>query len=77
MAKAPTVYEIVIEGHLASHRLRQFEGLAVVYQPNGETMISGPLPDQAALYGLLIWLRDMGAVLMSVRHLESGEGTHS
>ncbi len=72
--KAPTVYEIVIQDHLAACRLQQFEGLAVTHHPSGETRLVGPLPDQAALYGLLNWLRDLGASLVSVRRLEGSEG---
>ena len=70
LAKESVVYEIVIEGHLASHRLQQFEGLEVTHQSNGETLIAGPVPDQAALYGLLNWLRDLGVVLISVERLK-------
>lgn len=70
LAKEPAVYEIVIEGHLAPHRLQQFEGLEVTYQSNGETLITGPIHDQAALYGLLNWLRNLGVVLISVERLK-------
>lgn len=76
MAKEPTAYEIVVESHLASRRFQQFEGLAVTHQPNGETRLVGLMPDQAALYGLLNWLRDLGASLVSVKRLESIEGTY-
>jgi hypothetical protein len=75
LAKESAVYEIVIQGHLAPHRLQQFESLAVTHQPSGETRLVGSMPDQAALYGLLNWLRDLGAPLISVRRLDSGEGT--
>ena len=71
-----TVYEVIIQGHLASRRFQQFEDLAVTHQPNGETRLVGSMPDQAALYGLLNWLRDLGASLISVRRLDSGEGSH-
>jgi hypothetical protein len=72
-----TIYEIRIEGHLAPRRFQQFEDLKVTHQPNGETHLVGPIPDQAALYGLLNWLRDLGAALVSVKRLESIEGTHN
>ncbi len=65
-----TFYEITIQGHLAPRRFWQFEDLVVTYSPNGEMRLVGPMPDQAALYGLLIWLYDVGAVLISVRRLE-------
>jgi hypothetical protein len=70
VAKEPVVYEIVIEGHLASQRLQQFEGMAMTHQPDGETTIVGPLPDQTAL---LNWLHDLGTALVSVRRLEKPE----
>jgi len=69
-AKESAVYEIMIEGHLAPHRVQQFEGLEVTHQSNGETSITGPIPDQSALLGLLNWLHDLGAVLVSVRRLK-------
>jgi hypothetical protein len=74
LAKESAVCEIVIEGHLAPRRLQQFEGLEVTHQSNGETLITGPIPDQAALYSLLNWLRGLGGVLISVVWLKhSGE----
>jgi hypothetical protein len=75
VAKESAVYEIVILGHLAPNRLRQFESLEVTHQSNGETTITGPILDQAALYGLLNWLRNLGVALISVKRLESVEGT--
>lgn len=81
MNEAPSSYEIRIQGHLAPRRLRWFEGLAVRQEPNGETVIVGPVRDQSALYGLLNWLHNIGAVLLSVRRLEGADmseedGTH-
>lgn len=72
-----TIYEIRIEGHLAPRRFQQFQDLVVTHQRNGETRLVGPMPDQAALYGLLNWLRDLGASLVSVKRLESIEGAHN
>ncbi|MBN1875077.1 MAG: hypothetical protein JXA33_12665 [Anaerolineae bacterium] len=63
-------YEIVIQGHLALHRFRQFENLTVIYDTSGETVLTWPIPDQSALLGLLNWLHDLGVVLVSVRQLE-------
>ena len=73
MSKEPEVYEIRTQGHLAPHRLRGFDGLTVTHQPNGETVLVGPISDQSALYGLLNWLHDLGAPLVSVRRLKGGE----
>jgi hypothetical protein len=66
MTKEPKIYKIVIEGHLAPQRLQQFEGLTATHQPNGETILVGPFPDQPALLGLLNWLHDLGISLVSV-----------
>lgn len=65
-----TFYEIVIQDHLAPRRFRQFENLTVTHNPNGETVLTCLIPDQSALLGLLNWLHDLGAVLISVRRLE-------
>jgi hypothetical protein len=69
VASAYPRYEIRILGHLASHRLRWFEGLIVDHRPNGETVLVWAAQDQQVLYGLLSWLQSIGACLISVRHL--------
>jgi hypothetical protein len=63
-------YEIRIEGHLAPHRLRHFEGVTVRQEASGETVIAGCFRDQAALYGLLGWLQRLGATLLLVKRVE-------
>lgn len=60
------VYEIRIRGHLDQRRFKAFEDLLIIHNTNGETIITGPIPDQAALYGLLNRLRDLGIPLLSV-----------
>lgn len=70
MAKESAVYEIVVKGHLAPHRLRQFEDLTVTHQPSGETVLVGSFSDQSALLGLLNWLHNLGIALISVKRLE-------
>ena len=69
MSHEPDQYEIRIEGHLAPHRLRAFEGLAVTHLPDGDTELVGRIVDQSTLYGLLNWLHDLGVPLVSVRRL--------
>ena len=64
-------YEISIEGHLSGYRAREFEGMRLELRPNGETVILGPVVDQAALFGFLIRIRDLGMPLLSVRRVES------
>ena len=59
-------YEIRLQGHLAARWSAWFDGLTVTNQPDGTTVISGPVADQAALHGLLQKARDVGVPLLSV-----------
>jgi hypothetical protein len=65
------VYEIRLEGHLAAHWTDWFDGLTITLEDSGRTLLSGPLTDQAALYGLLRKIRDLGLPLISVRQTRS------
>jgi hypothetical protein len=56
---------------LDSHWSDWFNGLEVTPQENGETVISGPLPDQAALQGILTKIFDLRLLLLSVRRIAS------
>jgi len=58
-------YEIRVEGCLTDQWAEWFESLSIT-QVNGETLITGPVADQAALFGLLKKVRDLGLVLVSV-----------
>ena len=60
------VYQIRIKGHLGRQWTNWFGGLAVTLEDNGETLLTGPVVDQAALYGLLKKVRDLGMPLLSV-----------
>jgi hypothetical protein len=64
------VYEIKVEGHLGRHWTDWFGGLTITLENNGETLLTGPVLDQAALYGLLKKVRDLGMPLVSVNRLE-------
>jgi len=61
-----TVYQIWIEGHLGREWTDWFGGMAITLEENGETLLTGPVVDQAALYGLLKKVRDLGMPLVSV-----------
>ncbi|HSO27087.1 MAG TPA: hypothetical protein VLS48_03390 [Anaerolineales bacterium] len=61
----PAHYEIRVEGWLTEQWAEWFEGLSITLE-NGETLLSGPVADQAALYGLLRKVRDLGLPLVSV-----------
>jgi hypothetical protein len=69
-------YEIRIKGHLDQRWAAWFEGMTLTPENNGETLIAGPVIDQAALYGLLKIIRDLGLSLVSVRQVPI-EGTCS
>ena len=60
------IYQIRIKGHLGRAWADWFEGLAMTALDNGETLLTGPVVDQAALYGVLRKVRDVGMPLLSV-----------
>ena len=68
-AEQATVYQIAIEGHLGSQWAGWFGGLTITQLENGNTLLSGPVVDQAALHGLLKKVRDLGLPLLSVSRL--------
>ena len=62
----PELYEIRVRGHLDARWANQFEGLTITLEENGDTLLTGPVIDQAALHGLLKKVRDLGLPLVSV-----------
>lgn len=66
----PGHYEIRIKGHLDQRRADWFEGMTITLEDKGETLLAGPLVDQAALHGLLKKVRDLGMPLLSVNRIE-------
>ena len=60
--------EIVVKGHLDMDWSEWLEGLTITHNDQGETIISGPIRDQAAFYGLLTKVRDMGLFIISVKY---------
>ncbi|UCH58439.1 MAG: hypothetical protein JSV61_09470 [Anaerolineales bacterium] len=62
-------YEIRIAGQLDAHWQDWFDGLTVTPEAGGTTLISGPVPDQPALHGLLRKVRDLGLPLISVSQM--------
>jgi hypothetical protein len=67
----PVVYQIRVKGHLDSRWTDWFEGLAITLE-EGDTLLTGPVVDQAALHGLLKKVRDLGMPLVSVNSVEPG-----
>jgi hypothetical protein len=66
----PMAYQIRIKGHLALRWTEWFGGLIITLEDNGDTLLSGPVVDQAALFGLLRKVRDLGMPLLSVNRIE-------
>lgn len=62
----PAIYQLRLAGHLGQHWAEWFEGLTVTPLDNGETLLTGPVADQAALHGVLRKVRDLGIPLLSV-----------
>lgn len=65
----PVIYEIRIRGHLGPQWTDWFSGLTVTLDANGDTLLTGPVVDQAALHGLLRQVRDLGMPLLSVNRV--------
>ena len=66
------VYQIRLKGHLGSEWTDWFSGLRITLEDNGDTLLTGPVVDQAALHGLLRRVRDLGIPLVSISPLEPG-----
>jgi hypothetical protein len=66
-------YEIRIKGHLDEQWADWFGGLMVTLKEDGDTLLTGPVIDQAALYGLLKKVRDLGMPLLSVNRVKPDE----
>ncbi len=73
----PGRYEIRLKGHLDARWADRFEGLSFTHASDGTTILSGPVVDQAALYGLLRKVRDLGLPLVSVIQIEPKQANGS
>jgi hypothetical protein len=71
----PMIYQIRLKGHLSSQWTDWFGGLTITLEENGDTLLTGPVIDQAALHGLLKKVRDLSLPLVSVSPVESGPPT--
>ena len=70
-------YEIRLKGHLDDRWAEWFEGLTITLEEDGDTLLTGPVVDQAALHGLLKKVRDLGLPLVSVSPVEPGHADQS
>jgi hypothetical protein len=73
----PTIYQIRIKSHLGPEWADWFEGLTIMLEENGDTLLTGPVVDQAALHGLLKKVRDLGMPLISVNQVACKEGVEN
>lgn len=73
----PTVYQIRLRGHLGRQWSDWFGGLTITLEDNGDTLLTGPVVDQAALHGLLRKVRDLGMPLLSVNCVQPGHSETS
>ncbi|HEU0000120.1 MAG TPA: hypothetical protein VFQ36_04440 [Ktedonobacteraceae bacterium] len=69
----PVIYQIRIKGHLGRQWTDWFEGLTITLEDNGETLLTGPVVDQAALHGLLKKVRDLAMPLISISPVKPGQ----
>jgi len=72
-ASQAMVYQIRIQGHLSRHWIAWFGDLTITLEDNGNTVLTGPVVDQAALHSLLRKVRDLGIPLLSVNCVELGQ----
>jgi hypothetical protein len=73
----PLDYQIRIKGQLGRQWTDWFGGLTLTLEDNDETLLTGPVVDQAALHGLLRKVRDLGMPLLSVSRVEPGQAEAS
>jgi hypothetical protein len=68
----PMIYQIRVQGHLGRQWAERFDELSITLEDNGITLLTGPVVDQAALYGILRKIRDLGIALLSVNSVDAG-----
>jgi len=76
MSETLTIYQIRIRGHLDSHWTNWFGNMTISLENNGDTIVTGPVVDQAALHGLLKRVRDLGMPLISINQIKEKKGVN-
>ena len=69
----PSIYQIRVQGRLGGQWAERFPGMTITPDEKGQTLLTGPVVDQAALHGLLRAVRDLGLPLLSVQRLPSAQ----
>jgi hypothetical protein len=72
-----TAYQIRIKGHLGDEWMDWFGGMTITLEENGDTLLTGPVADQAALFGLLRKVRDLGMQLVSINRVDTDKQDRS
>jgi hypothetical protein len=67
------IYQIRVKGHISDSWSTWFEALTIHREASGETVLTGALPDQTALHGVLMKIRDLGLTLMEVKTISQTE----
>ncbi|GJM42783.1 MAG: hypothetical protein DHS20C20_30650 [Ardenticatenaceae bacterium] len=67
----PEIFKIRLQGHLDARWSSWFAGMTITLTEDGDTVLTGPVADQAALHGLLKKVRDLGVPLRLVCHIAS------
>jgi hypothetical protein len=66
-------YQITVKGYLDRHWEHQLEGLKISHDDQGNSLLTGSIPDQAALHGVLVQVRDLGMTLLTLTSHPIGE----
>jgi hypothetical protein len=69
-----TIYQIRVKGHLDDRWSDWFDDLTITLEADSNTLLTGPVVDQCALYGLLKKVHDLGLPLISINQVEKGGG---
>ena len=69
MFSSPSLYSICVKGYLGPEWSEWFDDLTITHDENGNTLLTGHIVDQAALYGILNKIRDLGLPLISVSRI--------
>jgi hypothetical protein len=69
MLSSASLYCICVKGYLGPEWSEWFDGLTITHDENGNTLLTGSIVDQAALYGILNTIRDLGMTLISVSRI--------